>query len=120
MKTPAPKKSEASADDKRNDTVQPSLPGIEPPALAAHHPSPDTHAADTLARLLTGERLTQPSYGFHGWRLAAYIKELDYLGWPIQRQDVPPPRSCQTTRPIREYWLKPDTICAAMSMRGVQ
>jgi hypothetical protein len=120
MKNARPQTTEASALDKRNDTAQQTLPGIESPPFLAQLPAQDTHAADTLARLLTGERLTQPSYGFHGWRLAAYIKELDYLGWPIQRQDVPPPRSCQTTRPIREYWLKPDTICAAMSMRGVQ
>jgi hypothetical protein len=69
------------------------------------HPNPNTQPAKVLARLLNGERLTQPSYGLSCWRLAAYIKELDYLGWPIESADVPCPQGLGTGRPIKEYWL---------------
>jgi hypothetical protein len=70
------------------------------------HPNPNTQPAKVLSRLLNGERLTQPSYGLSCWRLAAYIKELDYLGWPIDSADVPCPHGVGTGRPIREYWLQ--------------
>lgn len=69
------------------------------------YPNPNTQPAKVLARLLNGERLTQPSYGLSCWRLAAYIKELDYLGWPIESADVPCPQGFGTGRPIKEYWL---------------
>lgn len=69
------------------------------------YPNPNTQPAKVLARLLNGERLTQPSFGLSCWRLAAYIKELDYLGWPIESADVTCPQDVGTGRPIREYWL---------------
>ena len=69
------------------------------------YPNPNTQPAKVLARLLNGERLTQPSYGLSCWRLAAYIKELDYFGWPIESADVQCPQGVGTGRPIREYWL---------------
>ncbi len=73
-------------------------------------PSPGTQAARALTRLLSGERLTQPSYGLYCWRLAAYIKELGYLGWPIESADVPCPPGVGTGRAIREYWLGAELI----------
>jgi len=118
MKTPTNQTAFVSAPDKANHTVQRALPGIEPPPFAAKWPQEGTHPADVLARMLAGERLTQPSYGFHGWRLAAYVKELEYHGWQIPRADVPPPPKFKGTRPIRMYWLASDTIRAALTLRG--
>ncbi|MDQ2988536.1 MAG: helix-turn-helix domain-containing protein, partial [Pseudomonadota bacterium] len=75
------------------------------PAFAPSWPEPDTLPAEALERMLAGERLTQPRFGLDCWRLSAYIKELEYLGWQIQRMNVPRPPGLRAGRPIREYWL---------------
>ena len=56
----------------------------------------------------------QPSFGPEKWRLSTFINELEYLGWPIERIDVPSLHGC---RPIREYWLGDKTIRAAKLLR---
>jgi hypothetical protein len=71
-------------------------------------PNDRTMAHDVLMRLLNGERLTQISYGFRSWRLAAHIGELFKLCFPIKRLDVPNPHGGE--RPIREYYLSADDI----------
>jgi hypothetical protein len=83
-------------------------------------PNPETLPGRALARMLKGERLTQPSFGLNCWRLAAYIKDLDYLGWPIEAQDVPCPEGCGTGHPIREYWLSHRVIAAASGKKGAE
>ncbi|CAN5873317.1 hypothetical protein BH11PSE12_BH11PSE12_20500 [soil metagenome] len=89
-----------------------------PPAdINPRWPNPNTNPGKVAARLLTGERLTQPSFGLNNWRLAAYVKELDYMGWPIEAADVPRPKEYGEGRPIREYWLSPATLTA---ITGVQ
>lgn len=90
---------------------------LPPPNLTAAWPNPTTQPGIVLARLVTGERLTQPSYGLNCWRLAAYIKELKYLGWSIEAMDVPCPAGLGAGRPIREYWL-PQWVLSALS--GIQ
>lgn len=87
------------------------------PAFVPSWPEPNTLPGKALVRMLTGERLTQPRFGLHCWRLSAYIKELEYLGWPVERMDVPAPAGCGAGRPIREYWLAPSTIAAAEAGR---
>lgn len=82
------------------------------PEFNPRFPSRDTLPGKTLTRLLAGERLTQPSFGLHCWRLSAYIKALDYLGWPIEACNVPCPAGLGAGRPIREYWLPAKTIQA--------
>ena len=89
------------------------LPPLE---LCPKWPRSGTHPYIVLSRMLTGERLTQPSYGFHGWRLAAYIKELKYLGWLIESADIPPPPTHEGTRPIRQYWLNRTALAQALAM----
>ena len=79
-------------------------------------PSPQSLAYRALSRMLQGERLTQPRFGTHCWRLAAYIKDLDYMNWPIERADVPCPPGFGTGRPIREYWLSHETIQRAKAL----
>jgi len=80
-------------------------------------PRRSTLPCETLERMLAGEKLTQPSFGLTRWRLSAYIKALEYLGWEIHRADVPNPHG---KYPIREYWLDDETIRAASSLRGAQ
>ena len=88
---------------------------LPPPEFNPSWPSTGTLPAETLARMLSGERLTQPGFGTTRWRLAAYVKELDYLGWPIESEWV---KETPYPRPIKRYWLDPKTIMAARSLRG--
>ena len=78
----------------------------EPP-FSPQWPNPSTLARQVLTRLLDGEHLTQITFGFNSWRLSAHIKELGYLGWPIDRDDVLTPNR---ERPISKYWLNPEII----------
>lgn len=71
------------------------------------YPNPHTLPAEALKRMLSGERITQPSFGLTRWRLSAYIKSLEYLGWIIKRDDVPNPHG---QNPIREYYLEAEVI----------
>lgn len=86
----------------------------EPP-FSPQWPNLSTLPWQALERLLSGEKLTQPSFGLTRWRLSAYVKELAYMGWPIERADVPNPHG---QHPIRQYWLTPETIFAALQLRG--
>jgi hypothetical protein len=107
---------EGAANTPADDTREPlQFELIPPPVFAPAWPARDTLPAEALARLLTGERLTQPAFGTSRWRLAAYIKELKYLGWPVKAAPVHfPGRS----RPIAQYWLDNMAIMAARAMRG--
>lgn len=78
--------------------------------LTASYPKPDSQAGIALAQLLRGEHLRQADWLHVGWRLAAAIKELDYLGWPIVSQPVSIP---SRKRPIADYSL------AAWALREV-
>ena len=91
---------------------------FERPAVNPRWPTPGTLAYEALARMLSGERLTQISFGFHGWRLAAYVKELQYLGWSVCKGEVAAPAAHKTRKPIREYFLSPETILAARTGKG--
>ena len=87
------------------------------PPFNPRYPSASSHAGEVLARMLSGERLTQPSYGFHSWRLAAHIKELEYLGWSVCKGEVTAPAAYKTGKPIREYWLSAEIIACARLAR---
>ena len=91
---------------------------FERPAINPRWPTPGTLVYEALARMLSGERLTQISFGFHGWRLAAYVKELQYLGWSVCKGEVAAPAAHKTRKPIREYFLSPETILAARTGKG--
>jgi hypothetical protein len=90
---------------------------LPPPEFNPKFPSRDTLPGKTLARLLAGERLTQPSFGLHCWRLSAYIKALRYLDWPIEARDVQCPAGFGAGRPIREYWLPAKVIHAVTGVK---
>lgn len=95
-----------------SDPRQMSL--LPPLEIKAQWPKEGTQPHTVLQRLLTGERLTQPSFGFACWRLAACIKKLDYLGWPVAAINVPRPAIYGSGKPIREYWL-PKSVLNALS-----
>ena len=77
------------------------------PIFSPQWPNQSTLACQVLSRLLDGEHLTQITYGFDSWRLSAHIKQLGYLGWPIDRDDVTSPNR---KRPISKYWLDAEII----------
>jgi hypothetical protein len=108
------------ADQKPNRAGNPGPEQFELLSPPSFHPAWPTHgtlAAEALARLLTGERLTQPAFGMSRWRLAAYIKDLGYLGWPVKSALIYYPGRA---RPIAQYWLTNDTIAEAHSMQRAQ
>ncbi len=73
-----------------------SLPGVVP----ALSPTPGTRAAEALEAFETGPQ-NQAEYP-HGWRLAAYVKSLEYDGWRFTKRDILRP-GCR--RAITEYTL---------------
>ncbi len=70
--------------------------------LTASYPSPNSLAGRALAEMLRGNHLRQSEWLEHSWRLAAAIKELDYLGWPVVSMPVQIPTK---RRPIADYCL---------------
>lgn len=87
------------------------------PAFAPTWPDPRTLPGEALARLLAGERLTQPSFGLHCWRLSAYIGRLKQLGWTIERTNVACPPGYGAGGAIAAYWLPPEIIAQAKAVR---
>ena len=92
----------------------PLLPEIP---LVLRWPGPHTLPGKALARMLAGERLTQPSFGLHCWRLSAYIGSLKNLGWPVERTDVSCPPGHSAGGAIAAYWLAPEIIAQAKAVR---
>jgi hypothetical protein len=85
--------------------------------FAPEWPNPKSLPGEALARMLAGERLTQPSFGLHFWRLSAYIGRLKTLGWPVERADVSCPPGYGAGGAIAAYWLPPEIIAEAKAMR---
>ncbi|WP_052321508.1 hypothetical protein [Ralstonia sp. A12] len=85
--------------------------------IEATWPSTNSLPAEVLERLLNGERLTQPKFGTSRWRLAAYIRRLKFLGWPVSATRVHYP-GCK--RPIAQYWLTHDFIVEVRALRELR
>lgn len=101
MKTPDLPEEKPSAPSKRNFNPSGDLfPDSLPPVTPANWPTSGTRADEAMQALLAGPQ-NQADY-WQGWRLAAYIKELEYYGWAFIKRDITRPR-CR--RPITEYAL---------------
>ncbi len=70
--------------------------------FTAAFPNPRTNAGITLAALLRGERLRQSQRLDISWRLAAEIRELKKLGWPVVSTRA---KADDRRRAIAEYCL---------------
>ena len=114
MKNARPQNTEASALDKRHFNPTDDLfPELLPPVVAALLPTRGTRADEALQAAIVGP-INQADYWI-GWRLAAYIKELEYDGWAFIKRDIIKP-GCR--RPITEYTLDrtdPSTAAALAS-----
>lgn len=114
MKNARPQTTEASALDKRHFNPTADLfPDSLPPVTPALWPTRGTRADEALQAMQQGPQ-NQADY-WQGWRLAAYVKELEYLGWAFLKRDISRPR-CR--RSITEYRIDrtdPSTAAALAS-----
>ncbi len=115
MKNARPEKTEASAlSQRRHDTASDLFPDTLPPVVPAVWPSEGSRAHAALLALLEGPQ-NQADYG-PGWRLAAYVQDLEYRGWRILSRLFKHPR-CKPL--IAEYAIdrQDPATAAALSMR---
>jgi len=103
----------SALDSRPNHTVNDLFPETLPPVVTAFWPTIGTRADDALQALLIAPQ-NQADY-WQGWRLAAYVKELEYLGWAFLKRDISRP-GCR--RSITEYRIDrtdPSTAAALAS-----
>lgn len=81
-----------------------TLPGLTPAPFAPTPPAPGSRAETLLHTLANRKALTQLEWLAlgNGWRLAATIKELDYLGWQVRRTRV---EVAGWPKPVAQYSL---------------
>ena len=106
----------ASALDKRHSNAADLFPDTLPPIMPAMLPQAGSRADEALSILMKGPT-NQADYPGNGWRLAAYIQSLEYLGWRFIVRLVTKP-GCR--RQIAEYRLDltdPRTI-AGLALRA--
>ena len=118
MENARPHKVKTSALEPRRHHITLDLFNDAPPAIvAAVYPTSGTRPDEALQALLTGPQ-NQADY-INGWRLAAYIKELEYLGWAFIKRDIMRP-GCR--REITEYTLdrQDASTSAALAQRNRQ
>ena len=98
------------ADEQRHDSTdeREQFELFDKPPIAPTLPGRRTLAYQVLLHLLAGEAVTQPLWlDLAGsWRLAASIKVLDYLGWPIKATSIPAPTPETPKRVVAEYRLQ--------------
>lgn len=91
---------------------------FDKPPIAPTLPGRRTLAYQVLLHLLAGEAVTQPLWlDLAGsWRLAASIKVLDYLGWPIKATSIPAPTPETPKRVIAQYRMAREGIEAGREL----
>jgi len=90
------------------------------PEFSPKWPSHATIAGRVLNELLHGEWLDHQDLieGASSWRLAAYVKSLKYMGWPIESFPKHVPSKHCPSRCISIYALPPAVIAQVQEMRG--
>lgn len=116
MKNARPQTTEASALDKRHfNAIADLFPESLPPVTPAFWPTRGTRADEALQALIAAPQ-NQADY-WHGWRLAAYVKELEYDGWAFIKRDICRPGCRRSITEYRVDWADPGTA-AALKSRG--
>lgn len=103
----------SALDPRHNHTANDLFPDTLPPVVAALWPTRGTRADEAWQAIYQGPQ-NQADY-WQGWRLAAYVKELEYLGWRFIKRDITRP-GCR--RAITEYQIDrtdPSTAAALAS-----
>jgi len=93
-----------------------ALPGLVPAPFSPMPPAHGSRAELLLHTLCARKSVTQPEWLAlgQGWRLAATVKELDYLGWQVRRIRVEV-NGC--SKPIAQYSLSGRARRLAAAMR---
>lgn len=101
----------------RHDNTLDLFPDLLPQVVPALWPTNGTRPAEALAAVIACP-VNQAEY-HDGWRLAAYIKELEYDGWRFIKRDIVRP-GCR--RAITEYSLdrSDPATAAALASREVR
>ncbi|MGL1833073.1 hypothetical protein ACKVEX_05640 [Rhodocyclaceae bacterium SMB388] len=112
-KRPTPDEGKPSARNSAHPNAD-LFPDSLPPVAPAIWPKAGTRKADALEALIAGPQ-NQCDY-WPGWRLAAYVKSLEYDGWKIRHRQFKHPR-CKPL--IAEYSLdrKDPATAAALAKR---
>lgn len=92
---------------------------LPPPALSPIFPSSGLALA-ALDTLLAGEAIDHPRFEAEtgSWRLAAVVRELRRLGWPVLSDDVPDTLTDGRPRYVARYRLSPDTLAELRNLGG--
>lgn len=100
----------SALEPRHNHTANDLFPETLPPVVPASWPASGTRAFEALQAMIVAPQ-NQADY-WPGWRLAAYVKELEYLGWCFIKRSISKP-GCR--REISEYKLDqtdPATVAA--------
>lgn len=111
-KTPAPTKA--------NGVYGEQLSFLPTLKFSPKWPSHTTIAGRVLNELLHGEWLDHQDQidGASSWRLAAYVKDLKNMGWPIEAFPKPAPFPNCPVRSIATYAMPPEVIAQVQEVRG--
>jgi len=112
-KAPAPSKVQAA--------FREQLSFLPKPVFSPKWPSHETVAERVLNRLLHRAWLDHQDLieGTSSWRLAAYVKNLKNMGWPIELFPRSEPFPNCPERSIAIYAIPPGVIAQAQEIRGV-
>lgn len=115
MKNARPQNTGTSAAGKRAyfNPLSDLFPESLPPVAPAFYPAAGTRPYEALQALIEGKQ-NQADY-WQGWRLAAYVKSLEYDGWRFVKRGIIKP-GCRA--PITEYEIDrtdPGTAAALAS-----
>lgn len=91
---------------------------IEPPPFAPTLPTANTLPDRLLWVLLTGGTVDHPEFedATGSWRLAAHVRELRSLGWPVETLALSAPTVEAPERTIARYRLPADAIAAGREL----
>lgn len=91
---------------RQSNGVTEQLSFLPTPAFSPIFPNLNSGARTALEALASAQSITQIDWlmAGHGWRLAAAIMDLNYLGWEIQSQRIHHPTR---NKPIAVYSLSP-------------
>ncbi len=84
---------------------------LPPAPLSPIRPSSGLALA-ALNYLLSGQAIDHPRFEAEtgSWRLAAVVRELRRLGWPVQSDDVPDSLADGRLRYVARYHLSPEAL----------
>lgn len=92
---------------------------LPPAPFSPRWPTPGSMSDRALNWLLAGDVLDHPTFEARtaSWRLAAYVRELRALGWPVETEGAAAPTADVPGRTIGRYTLPPAVAALARALR---